>query len=118
MKTQVNSYFLSIHQKHATKFSKDHLDVILCFEQVIRKKKEEQERFIFLKSSADAGDAGNQFAVALCYNEGIGVKQDSAQALRYLFLASEQGHLKAIVSLGLSYHHSKKQQIVPKPSIF
>lgn len=54
-----------------------------------------------LRKSANAGDAGAQFNLAIMYYSGNGVKQDYVEAAKWYRKAAEAGNAKAQVSLGL-----------------
>ena len=49
------------------------------------------------------GDVDAQFALGGCYLKGEGVLQDATEAIKWLYLAAEQGHAEA--QYGLGYHH-------------
>ncbi len=55
------------------------------------------------KAAARAGDPVAQYEVARMYFEGIGVEQDTAEALKWATKAAEQGEPYAQFTLGLMY---------------
>ena len=61
------------------------------------------KRFEEIKLAADQGDAQAQYDLGCMYEEGRGVKQDSAKAMQCHLKAAEQGHAKAQYELGLTY---------------
>jgi len=52
---------------------------------------------------ADTGDAAAQNRLGLIYQNGEGVSQDDAEAIRWYLKAAEQGHADAQNNLGLMY---------------
>jgi hypothetical protein len=44
-----------------------------------------------------------QYNIAVCYKQGVGVVQDSAEAMRWYRLAADRGYAKAQYSLGVLY---------------
>lgn len=52
---------------------------------------------------ADAGDATDQFLLALSFNGGDGLPEDTVKAVYYLKKAAEQGHSGAQYFLGIMY---------------
>ena len=59
--------------------------------------------FTFAVPLAEQGDVQAQYILGYMYNEGLGVRQDYAEALRWYRMAAEQGHVKAQHNLGLMY---------------
>ena len=57
----------------------------------------------YFKSAADAGIASAQFEYAKCLFDGIGVKQDAKEGLKYLTLSVKQKYPDACYLLGVSY---------------
>ena len=55
------------------------------------------------RAAAEQGDATAQFNLALCYEKGIGVEQDAADAVKWYRAAAEQGDAAAQNNLGLCY---------------
>jgi TPR repeat protein len=64
-------------------------------------------RIADLRREAEAGDAEAQNRLGVCYNEGDGVKQDYAIAVRWFREAAEQGHAAAQYELGVCYEHER-----------
>lgn len=61
-----------------------------------------------LKMKANLGDAQSQWALGVCYQEGIeGAAQDDKQAVLWFRKAAEQGYAKAQYSLGMCYEDGK-----------
>ena len=56
-----------------------------------------------LRALAYQGNAVAQFALGLLYNDGSGVPQDYAEALKWYRKAAEQGHADAQAMLGFVY---------------
>src|SRR5512140_2696152 len=56
-----------------------------------------------LTARAKAGDAAAQFELGRDYEDGKGVRQDDAKALKWFRKAAEQGNPQAQNSLGLMY---------------
>ncbi len=52
---------------------------------------------------AEQGDAVAQYNLGAMYDEGLGVPQDSVQAVKWYRKAAEQGHASAQYSLGAMY---------------
>jgi TPR repeat protein len=48
------------------------------------------------KKNAENGDVSAQYSLAVMYNDGIGVKKNPAEALRWFRKAAENGHPVAI----------------------
>ncbi len=55
------------------------------------------------ESLAKQNDARGQYALAIMYDLGEGVKQSSEEAVKYYRLAAEQGHADAQNNLGVMY---------------
>lgn len=61
-----------------------------------------------LKMKADLGDAQSQWALGVCYREGIeGATQDDKLAVHWFMKSAEQGHAKAQYCLGECYEEGK-----------
>ncbi|MCL2589292.1 MAG: sel1 repeat family protein [Betaproteobacteria bacterium] len=56
-----------------------------------------------IKFAANQGDTQAQYDLGCMYEEGRGVKQDSAKAMQCYLKAAERGHAKAQYDLGLMY---------------
>jgi hypothetical protein len=56
-----------------------------------------------LKPDAEKGDADSQNNLGLFYANGIGVDQDSKEALHWLRKSAEQGYPLGLFNLGLAY---------------
>jgi len=56
---------------------------------------------------AEAGDANAQRSLGLMYQDGLGVPQDSVEAVKWYRLAAEQANIKAQVSLGIMYEYGE-----------
>ena len=54
---------------------------------------------------AELGDANAQYLLATIHEEGRGVPQDDDEALRWYFLAAEQGDVSAQLVLGFKYEY-------------
>ncbi len=63
----------------------------------------EEQDLETLRSAAEQGDAEVQFNLGLMYEQGQGVPQDYAEAVRWYRLAAEQGFTAAQVNLGMMY---------------
>jgi hypothetical protein len=57
-----------------------------------------------IRRAADQGDASAQYRVGRMYEGGIGVTQDSAEAVRWYRKAAEQGMATAQFELAISYN--------------
>src|ERR1700738_1019849 len=57
-----------------------------------------------LRPLADQGVSDAQYNLGFMYEWGLGVSQDSAEAVIWLLKAAEQGHAKAQYDLGLMYN--------------
>ena len=53
------------------------------------------------RKEAESGNADAQFKLGVCYYNGVGVKQDTTEAVRWFCTAAKQGHLQAQFSLGV-----------------
>ena len=60
-----------------------------------------------LQKLAEAGDAEAQFNLALFYEDGEGVTQDYAEAVKWWRLAAEQGDAQAQNNLGVCYENGE-----------
>ena len=60
--------------------------------------------FEAMLARAEQGDADAQFNLARMYDEGEGVSQDKAEALRWLRSAADQGNSSAQHNLGVKYN--------------
>ncbi|OHE70901.1 MAG: hypothetical protein A2007_04280 [Verrucomicrobia bacterium GWC2_42_7] len=71
------------------------------------------EAIPYLKRGAELGQSESLNSLGLCYINGWGVMQDSAEGIRLFKLAAEQGHPKAIANLGtiLSNEHKYAEAI-------
>jgi TPR repeat protein len=58
-----------------------------------------------LKTRAQQGDVNAQFDLGLKYQLGVGVKQDSVEAVRWYRKAAEQGDAHAQSNLGVMYRN-------------
>jgi TPR repeat protein len=56
-----------------------------------------------LRVRAEQGDASAQFNLGSRYDNGLGVPQDDAEAVRWYRLSAEQGVARAQVNLGVMY---------------
>ena len=59
--------------------------------------------FESLRIKAEKGNAEAEFNLGKCYHEGLGVKQDKAEALKWTEKAAAQGIPQAQMMAGLSY---------------
>ena len=59
--------------------------------------------FEALRARAEQGDAEAQFHLGFMYDNGNGVLQEYAEAVRWYRLAAEQGHAQAQNNLGVRY---------------
>ena len=57
-----------------------------------------------MSALAEKGDPDAQCVVGFMYHDGIDVKQDYAEAVKWYRKAAEQGNAEAQLSLGLMYH--------------
>ena len=55
------------------------------------------------RAKAEQGDAQAQFNLGFCYDNGMGVVKDEAEAVKWYRKAAEQGDAKAQVHLGIWY---------------
>jgi TPR repeat protein len=60
-------------------------------------------RFKSLLPLAESGDAESQAHIGIMYRSGRGVQQDCLEAIRWLKMAGEQGHVGAANELALTY---------------
>ena len=59
------------------------------------------------RQAAEQGDAGAQTALGVMYEDGEGVPQDYAEAVKWFRKAAEQGDADAQFRLGYKYYHGK-----------
>lgn len=59
-----------------------------------------KKAFSYAIVSAEAGNAGAQNIVGVCYRDGLGVERDMAKAEQWFLKAAEQGEAKAQSNLG------------------
>ena len=73
-----------------------------------------------LRKQAEAGDAKVQFNIGSMYENGVGVRQDYAEAAKWYRKAAEQGDVDAARILGLAYYLGKwvPQDLVAIPVIW
>lgn len=55
------------------------------------------------RKSADQGDASGQLYIGMCYEQGLGVNQNSEEAFRWYKKSAEQGNVTAQHNLGCCY---------------
>ena len=65
-----------------------------------------------IRFAAEQGDAKAQSNLGLMYDQGLGVSQDYAEAVRWFRLAAEQGDAGAQCQLGAMYATGKGVQRV------
>ena len=65
--------------------------------------KEEVTAFKNSKEKAEKGDALAQYQLGLCYDRGVGVAKNLAQAAAWYRKAAETGYAEAQASLGFCY---------------
>jgi len=63
--------------------------------------------FAIFKTGAEQGDAGAQYILGVMYNNGEGVPENDAEAVRWYRKAAKQGHAGAQYFLGLFYAMGK-----------
>ncbi|MEX4056507.1 sel1 repeat family protein [Haemophilus influenzae] len=75
------------------------------------KQKDFKAMLAIIQPLAEQGDAISQFLLGGMYEEGLGVKQDYFEAVKWFRKAAEQGYAKAQASLGSMYYkgHGVKQ---------
>ncbi len=57
----------------------------------------------WLRKAADQGDAKGNYYLGVCYEYGIGVKEDEKTALEYYFTAANAGHPEAQCEVATAY---------------
>lgn len=72
------------------------------------------DKFEIIRKVAEQGDAGAQNNLGLMYDNGEGVPEDDAEAVRWYRLAAGQGHALAQLNLGAMY---AKGEGVPEDDI-
>ena len=60
-----------------------------------------------VKQLAEQGDAQSQYELALCYDLGMNVDKDLAQAFEWYQKSADQNHAKAQYNLGIFYALAK-----------
>ncbi len=63
-----------------------------------------QSAFEETKRLAEQGDAFAQYNLGIMYEDGLGVPEDDAEAVRWFRLAAEQGYAFAQFNLGSVYY--------------
>ena len=63
--------------------------------------------FAATKKDAESGDAKAQHNLGVMYENGQGVPQDYAEALKWFRLAADQGDAKAQHNLGVMYYYGE-----------
>lgn len=58
------------------------------------------------RTAAEQGDAQAQFQLGQCYEKGLGIDIDSAEAVKWYTKAADQGNADAMYSLGLCYYYA------------
>lgn len=77
-----------------------------CYRYGIGIEKNPAKAFELYKKILEEGSYPNvQYEIALMYEEGVGVKQDTLQALAWYLVAAENGSLKAREKMGDLYYH-------------
>lgn len=71
------------------------------------KKMKLMSRFKDILPKAEAGNADDQYKVAIMYETGDGTKKNPREAIKWLMKAAEQGHADARFKLGMSYAQGK-----------
>ena len=64
---------------------------------------QDEQALADLRARAEAGEADAQFNLGVMYDNGEGVPQNYAEAMRWYRLAAEQGHAEAQGTLGIMY---------------
>jgi len=66
-----------------------------------------EEAVMTVTKSAEWGDAQSQFSLAFAFEMGLGVHQDSMQALKWYQVAAAQDFQAAIINLGVMYFQGR-----------
>jgi len=61
----------------------------------------DKDTFVEMKAKAENPEV--QYWIGQCYWRGCGIKQNAAEAVRWLKLAAEQGHVMAQRDMGYTY---------------
>ena len=69
--------------------------------------KDEAKALVFIRKSAEQGNAEAQNSLGVRYANGQGVPKDEAEAVKWYRLAAEQGYAWAQFSLGFCYQYGK-----------
>jgi len=67
----------------------------------------QQESIEETRAKAERGDAQAQYELGVSYEDGRGVPQDDAEAVRWYRLAAEQGHAWAQYELAVNYEDGR-----------
>jgi len=62
---------------------------------------------LLIRPLAEQGNAIAQYNLAVMYDEGQGVPQNQAEAMKWYRLAADQGHARAQYTLGNIYHEGR-----------
>ena len=63
-----------------------------------------KKRFEEIKVKAENGNEISQYNLGIFYQNGIGVKQDFKQAVKWFRKSADQGYTRSQVNLGLMYN--------------
>ena len=77
---------------------------------VLDKADEDDEAVKWYRKSADQGEPAGEFGLGGMYTKGEGVKQDYAQALKYIGSAAGKGYLPAMVVMRDIYKNGSHEQ--------
>ncbi|MBI5772591.1 MAG: sel1 repeat family protein [Verrucomicrobia bacterium] len=66
-----------------------------------------EKQFQEHKDQADKGDAKAQYELGMCYYNGLGMRQDYVESVKWLRQAAEQGLAEAQQRLGMCYFYGK-----------
>ena len=77
--------------------------LVLVLSTAVHAQTPTEEEIADLRARAEGGDAEAQLVLGYIYEEGLGVPEDDAEAVRWYRLAAEQGDAAAQFNLGLMY---------------
>jgi len=69
--------------------------------------KDGAKAFEYAKIAADVGEAEGEYFVGYCFEAGLGVSKDEAEALKWYTKAQKKGNGDAMWKLGTFYHYGK-----------
>ena len=83
---------------------KKFVEMLFSSVEELERQKDEFEK---IAAAAAAGDVSAKFALASCYEDGVGVAPDSAKAFEIFSALAEQGHVESIFYVGVMHDKAR-----------